>query len=319
MSQILYSEHYKPIATTLAPRWMLTACLLALLVWSYSWQSYPLYVLTQILLYGIAVMGLNLLAGYTGQISVGHSAFFALGAYAVAIMDSQLGWPYFVSLPASAVACFAAGYLFGFPALRLPMLYLALSTFAIAVVTPQTLKWKKIEWLTGGVQGLVLHKPDFGPFSTPWCIAMATALAALAAYVFGRRLLGSQFGRLIDAARDHPLAAEASGIDVTAIKTQVFGLSAAYTGLAGGLSAMAGQFVSPESFPFLLSVSLLVGSFVGGIRSLWGAFIGAAFIVLTPNFAESISKSAPWLIFGLTLLLVVFLAPQGVAGATTRK
>jgi branched-chain amino acid transport system permease protein len=97
----------------------------------------------------------------------------------------------------------------------------------------------------------------------------------------------------------------------------MFGLSAAFTGLAGALSVVAGQFVAPENFPFLLSVSLLVGSFVGGVRSLWGAFLGAAFIVLTPNLAESVSQSAPWMIFGFALLAVVFLAPNGLSGWIT--
>lgn len=316
MAAILGSQAPRAQARSATWRWAGTLSALALLAWSWQWPSYPLYLVAQLLLYGIAVMGLNLLTGYTGQVSVGHGAFFALGAYVAAVLDTQWGWPYFASLPASMLACYAVGWLFGFPALRLPLLYLALSTFAIAVVTPQTLKWKKIEGLTGGVQGLVLHKPEFGPLAqhADWCIAAIVALAAAAAYVTARRMLGSQFGRLLDATRDHPLAAESAGIDVTAVRTQMFGVSAAYTGLAGALSAFAGQFVSPESFPFLLSISLLVGSFVGGVRSLWGAFVGAAFVVLTPNFAESVSKSAPWLVFGLALLAVVFLAPAGAAG-----
>jgi len=99
------------------------------------------------------------------------------------------------------------------------------------------------------------------------------------------------------------------------VKTQMFGMSAAYTGLAGGLGAMSSQFVSPESYPFFLSVSLLVASLVGGVRSLLGAFVGAAFIVFVPNLAESLSQSAPSLIFGLALVAVVFMAPQGLAGA----
>lgn len=301
-------------------RWMALATALtalALLAWTFAWQSYPLYVLTQVLIFGIAILGLNLLTGYTGQVSLGHGSFFALGAYCTAVLAHQFGWPLLLGIPASAVLCYAVGYLFGFPALRLPMLYLALSTFAVAVVTPQTLKWKRIEWLTGGVQGLVLEKPVFPGLladKADWCILVVVAACALVALLLARRILGSQFGRLIDASRDHPLAAVAGGLDVTAIKTQMFGLSAAYTGLAGALSVLASQFASPESFPFLLSISLLVGSFVGGIRSLGGAFIGAAFIVLTPNLAESISKSAPWLVFGVALMAVVFIAPHGIGG-----
>jgi branched-chain amino acid transport system permease protein len=300
-----------------ATAWVATGAVLALLAVSHGWSGYPLYLMTQVLIFGIAAMGLNLLVGYTGQVSLGHSAFFALGAYGVAVLCTKAGLPYYVSIPASTLLCYVLGYLFGFPALRLPMLYLALSTFAIAVVTPQALKWKQIAWLTGGVQGVVLGKPQFpliGADRTDWGILAVALLIALLAFLIARRTLDSQFGRLIDAARDQPLAAEAGGVNVTLVKTQMFGMSAAYTGLAGGLGAMSSQFVSPESYPFFLSVSLLVASLVGGVRSLLGAFVGAAFIVFVPNAAESLSQSAPSLIFGLALVAVVFAAPQGVAG-----
>ena len=122
-----------------------------------------------------------------------------------------------------------------------------------------------------------------------WGLLMLALGSAVVAFVIAHRLISSQFGRLVDACRDQPLAAEAGGIDVTRIKTQMFGLSAAYTGFAGSLMAVSSQFVSPESFPFFLSITLLVGSFVGGVRSLSGAFLGAAFIVLVPNFSEAIS------------------------------
>jgi len=133
----------RPAASPTWLRWTASVVGLALLAWSFSWQSYPLYVMTQVLIYGIAIMGLNLLTGYTGQISLGHSAFFAIGAYTAAVLSHHLGWPFYVGVPVAALLCFVAGFLFGFPALRLPMLYLALSTFAVAVVTPQALKWKR--------------------------------------------------------------------------------------------------------------------------------------------------------------------------------
>jgi branched-chain amino acid transport system permease protein len=298
--------------------WLAAGAVLALLALSHGWSSYPLYLMTQVLIFGIAAMGLNLLVGYTGQVSLGHSAFFALGAYGVAVLCTKVGLPYYLSIPASTLLCYVLGYLFGFPALRLPMLYLALSTFAIAVVTPQALKWKQIGWLTGGVQGVVLEKPAFPLIAgdkTEWGIMAVALLLALLAFLVARRTLDSQFGRVIDAVRDQPLAAEAGGVNVTLVKTQMFGMSAAYAGLAGGLGAMSSQFVAPESYPFFLSVSLLVASLVGGVRSLLGAFVGAAFIVIVPNVAESLSQSAPSLIFGLALVAVVFMAPQGLAGA----
>lgn len=161
MSTMSAPLNIRPAASPTWLRWTASVVGLALLAWSFSWQSYPLYVMTQVLIYGIAIMGLNLLTGYTGQISLGHSAFFAIGAYTAAVLSHHLGWPFYVGVPVAALLCFVAGFLFGFPALRLPMLYLALSTFAVAVVTPQALKWKKIEWLTGGVAGIVLEKPVF--------------------------------------------------------------------------------------------------------------------------------------------------------------
>jgi branched-chain amino acid transport system permease protein len=303
-------------------RWMAPLAVLLVMAWSFGWQSYPLYLLTQVLIIGIAIMGLNLLTGYTGQVSLGHSAFFALGAYITAVLAHHLGWPFYVGIPVATLLSFVIGFLFGFPALRLPLLYLGLSTFAVAAVTPQALKWKRIEWLTGGVQGLVLEKPQFAGFladKADWAIMVGAAACAVGAFLLARRILGSQFGRLVDASRDQPLAASAGGLNITVIRTQMFGLSAAYTGLAGALSVVASQYVSPESFPFLLSISLLVGSFVGGVRSLAGAFMGGAFIVFTPNLAEGLSKSAPWLIFGIALMAVVFVAPNGLAGLFARR
>lgn len=313
----------KRAGLTSRPVVLAVAVVLAVLVgWSYFWPSYWLYVSTQLCIYGLAIMGLNLLAGYTGQISLGHGAFMALGAYTTAALYVHWGVPYYLAAPLGAALTYVVGYLFGFPALRLPMLYLALSTFVVAAVAPQTLRWKQIEWLTGGVQGLVLDAPDFEiaglDIPMEWGVLVVSLGSVLVAFVFAHRLISSQFGRLVDACRDQPLAAEAGGINVTRIKTQMFGLSAAYTGFAGSLMAISSQFVSPESFPFFLSITLLVGSFVGGVRSLAGAFLGAAFIVLVPNFSEEISKGAPAAIFGVVLVAVVFLAPDGLAAALRR-
>ncbi|RYF61128.1 MAG: branched-chain amino acid ABC transporter permease, partial [Comamonadaceae bacterium] len=150
--------------------------------------------MTQVLILGIAIMGLNLLTGYTGQISLGHSAFFALGAYAAAVLVHHADWPFYAAIPVAAVISFVVGFLFGFPALRLPMLYLALSTFAVAVVTPQALKWKRVEWLTGGVQGLILEKPSFPGVladKADWAIMACVAACAVVTFLLARRILSS--------------------------------------------------------------------------------------------------------------------------------
>jgi branched-chain amino acid transport system permease protein len=288
------------------------ACLLPFLLGDY--QSFQL---TLVLVYAIAILGLNLLTGYTGQISLGHGAFYALGAYVSAILMSRFGLPYWSTLPAAGLICFAFGFLFAFPALRLEGLYLALATFALALAVPQLLKYKLLEPWTGGVQGVVLEKPD-PPFGLPlsqdqWLYFFTLAVAALLFWL-AWNLLRGRIGRAMLAIRDHPIAAATMGVHTSFYKTMTFGISATYTGIAGALGAIALQYVAPDSFSFLLSITLLVGVVVGGIGSLSGAVYGGLFIQFMPNLADQISKAAPWAIYGLALILCMYVAPNGIAG-----
>ena len=183
---------------------------------------------------------------------------------------------------------------------------------------PQVLKFSPIEHWTGGVQGIVINKPD-PPFGLPinadqWLYLFTLAVAVLMFFLAWNMLRG-RIGRAIIAIRDQHIAAEAMGINTAMVKSLTFGVSAMYTGIAGALSAIAIQYVAPDSFNFFLSIVFLVGIVVGGLASISGAIYGALFIQFVPNIADEISRAAPWAIFGIFLLGFVYLMPMGVAGA----
>jgi branched-chain amino acid transport system permease protein len=292
------------------------ACVLPLLL-----PNYRVFQLTLAMIYSVALLGLNMLTGYNGQISLGHGAFYAIGAYTAAILMDRFDVPYWATLPVAGVVCLIVGFLFGLPALRLEGLYLALATFALAVATPQLLKYRLIEEWTGGVQGIVIIKPD-APFGLPlnpdqWLYYFTLAVT-VAMFVFGWNLLRGRIGRAIVAIRDHPIAAETMGINAPLYKSLTFGVSALYTGIAGALGAIVIQFVAPDSFTVFLSISLLVGVVVGGLASISGAIYGGLFTQFIPNIADSISKAAPWAIYGVLLIAFMYVMPDGIAGAVRR-
>ncbi|HEX7220729.1 MAG TPA: branched-chain amino acid ABC transporter permease [Burkholderiales bacterium] len=292
---------------------LLVACLLPFVV-----GNYRTFQLTLVLVYAIALLGLNILTGYNGQISLGHGAFYALGAYCAAILMDKAGVPYWATIPAAGAACFVAGFLFGLPALRLEGLYLALATFALGVAMPQLLKYHHLEKWTGGVQGIVIPKPEAPlglPLNADQWLYFFTLLVTLVMFFLGWNLLRGRVGRALVAIRDHPVAAEAMGVNNALYKSLAFGVSALYTGVAGALGAIAVQFVAPDSFNIFLSIVFLVGIVVGGLASIAGALYGALFIQFVPNIADEISKAAPWAIFGIIMIGFVYLMPTGVAGA----
>jgi branched-chain amino acid transport system permease protein len=218
--------------------------------------------------------------------------------------------------------CLVVGFLFGLPALRLEGLYLALATFALGVAMPQLLKYKALEDWTGGVQGIVIAKPEapafFPQMGMPinpdqWLYFFTLGVAVLM-FVLGRNLLRGRVGRALVAIRDHHIAAEAMGVNNALYKSLAFGVSAMYTGVAGALGAIAVQFVAPDSFNIFLSIMLLVGIVIGGLASISGALYGALFLQFVPNIADEVSKAAPWAIFGILMILFVYLMPAGVAG-----
>jgi len=287
-------------------------------------KNFVIFQLTMLLIYGIAVLALNILTGGSGQFSLGQSAFYAVGAYTSAILMEHANMNYALTLPIAGVICFGFGYLFGKPALRLSGVYLALATFALATAMPQILKLGFFEHWTGGVQGLVVTKPD-----APELVQSVLSLAQLKAmsqdmwlyyftlaisigiYIASINLLRSRSGRAFMAIRDNEIAASAMGVNVALYKTLAFGVSAGITGVAGGLGAIAVQFVAPDGYTILLAISLFLGMVVGGVGWLPGSLVGSAFIIFVPNIAESISKGLSGAVFGVLLFLVIFLVPHG--------
>jgi branched-chain amino acid transport system permease protein len=299
-------------------RWILIGGgLVILAVIPFVTKNFYIFQITLALIYAIAILGLNLLTGFNGQFSLGHSAFYAIGAYTAAIMMENMGIHYAWTLPAAAIVCFVFGFLFGLPALRLEGIYLALATFALAIAIPQVLKSSVVEHWTGGVQGIVIIKPDapFGlPLNSDQWLYLFTVVTAIVMYVCAANLVKSRTGRALIAIRDHPVAASAMGINVSLYKSLTFGVSALYTGVAGALGAIAIAFVAPDSFTFSLAVALFVGLVVGGVASIPGTIVGGFFVLFVPNIAEHFSKGLAGAVYGIILLLIIFVMPMGAAG-----
>jgi len=306
----------RPTASRKPLVWVSLLVLLAIAL-TFLLKGYQLFQATMVLSYAIALLGLNILTGYNGQISLGHGAFYAIGAYTTGILMEHAGMAYWLTVPSAAVVCLIVGYLFGRPALKLEGLYLALATFGLGVAMPQLLKYKHLEPWTGGVQGIMLMKPG-APFGLPltedqW-VYLFSLIVTVIMFAIARNLLESGSGRAMRAIRDHAMAAEAMGVDNSHYKAMTFGVSAAFTGVGGALSAIAVQFVAPDSFTLFLSISLLVGIVVGGVGTLYGAIFGAIFIMFVPTVAEQVSKAAPWAVYGVVLILFMFALPDGVVG-----
>ncbi|MGH7333877.1 MAG: branched-chain amino acid ABC transporter permease [Candidatus Rokuibacteriota bacterium] len=282
-------------------------------------SGFRLFQFTQVFIYAISLMGLNLLTGYNGQISLGHGAFYALGAYTTAILIEHFGVGYAWTIPLAGLICLVVGFLFGLPALRLEGLYLALATFSLALAVPQILKYFE-EW-TGGSQGIVLSKPQ-----APWGLRLTedqwlyylTLAVTVVMFVVAANLIRGRIGRAMIAIRDNHIAAEVMGVNSALIKSGTFGVSAAYTGVAGALSAVVIAFVAPDSFNVFLSITFLIGIVIGGLASVWGNVFGALFVQFVPNWAQDISKAAPWAIFGIFLIGFMYTMPYGIAGAVRR-
>jgi len=288
----------------------------------FALSNYHVFQLAMVLSYAIALVGLNILTGYSGQISLGHGAFLAIGAYTTAILIDKYDMHYGLTIPLAALICFVAGFLFGLPALRLEGHYLALATFSLAVALPQLLKFKHLEEWTGGVQGIVIMKPE-SPFkdimglqinADRW-MYFVSLFIAIVMFILARNILKGRVGRALIAIRDHPIAAASMGINTSLYKSLAFGVSALFTGVAGSLSALLVSFVAPDSFNVFLSIILLVGMVIGGVATLSGALWGALFIQFIPNLADEISKAAPWAIYGVSMIAFMYLMPMGIAGA----
>ena len=270
---------------------------------------------TLALIYAIAVLGLNLLVGYSGQISLGHGAFFALGAYTGAILIDRTGLPHLLTIPAAALVCFVAGLALGLPALRLKGLYLALVTLAIAIATPVLIR--RFDGLTGGSQGIAVPQPAppeaLGLADDQFRYFLALVVAAplfwLAAGIVRRDV-----GRALIAMRDDETSAKTMGVNLATFKTRAFGLSAAYAGVAGALFVFANGFVAPESFTLVVSFSFLAAVVVGGLATVAGALFGALFIVFVPVWSSDINEALSGVIYGAALIACMYVFRGGVMG-----
>src|SRR6266478_5452588 len=296
---------------------------------------------TQVLIFAIVIMGLNILVGYSGQISLGHGALMAVGAYTSAILIHRYQVDYLITIPIAGLLTGVVGFVLGIPALRLSALYLALATFALAVVAPSLIK-RPVQ-LTGGVQGILLTPPDppqfakdaFGAVtggqemtSDQWLYYVSLVLALLLFWL-AWNLVRHRPGRAMRAIRDGEVAAAASGVNIAGYKTLAFGISAFYAGIAGSLFGIAAGFVSPDTFPVALSIQLLVGAVIGGLASIPGPLIGAIFAYFLPiesnqwvpsqswipdQIASTVKNAGPAVSYGVLLILIMIFAPNGLVG-----
>ena len=280
----------------------------------------------------IAIVGLNILTGYTGQISLGHGALMAIGGYTTAALAVHEHWRDVWTIPLAGLAAGLVGFLIGLPALRLSGLYLALATFAFAVAMPSLLK--KFSGLTGGGQGLRLieQAPEqitglsgtvtiFGHSMTQnHFLYYLTWGIGLLAFFVAWLIVRGRLGRTFRAVRDSEVAAASSGINLARAKTLAFALSGVYAGVAGSLVAIQVEIVNPLSFTFLLSIVILVGAVVGGLGSLPGMVLGAFFVEYLDDVSTRFSSAqgAPDFVFGAAIILVMLLLPGGAGGLLRR-
>ncbi|GLX93518.1 branched-chain amino acid ABC transporter permease [Herbidospora sp. NBRC 101105] len=289
------------------PRWSLGVAVAGAVSVPFLVPPYPLHQVTLVLVYVVALLGLDLVAGHGGLISLGHGAFFGVGAYAAAILLSS-GVPYPVTLPVAGLVAYGLGHAFGRPAVRLSGVYLAVVTFAVAVAVPPLIR----RLAPGGAMGLPVRTPAAPSFTgladDQWVYLLVLAVAA-AAFTLMRSVVRSSWGRALVALRGDAGAAELLGMRPAAIRAHAFACSALYAGLAGCLFTWTTGFVAAESFTVTLSITLLAGIVIGGLGTVSGAVIGAVVVTFLP---------APGLVSGLALILVLAVAPSGVTGLVRR-
>jgi branched-chain amino acid transport system permease protein len=293
--------------------------------------TYWLDVLNRVGIAVIAAMGLNILTGFTGQISLGNAAFMAVGGYATAAL-AQRGVPFYLAVPLAGIITAVVGMVFGIPSLRLKGLYLAIATLAAHfIVAFVAVHW---ETVTGGVAGISINPPSLGGFAFDsdhkmYCIILVAAIAHL---FFAKNLFRTRVGKAFVAIRDHDISAEVMGVEVFRYKLLAFGVSSFYVGIAGSLFAYQARIISPESFPLDVAIDQLGMIIIGGLGTVLGSILGAAFITLLPEVLRLVTTSLghtwPTLVdlfaslklgvFGLTIVLFLVFEPDGMAARWRR-
>jgi branched-chain amino acid transport system permease protein len=324
-----YEEELAIFETDFGRVSMLIGLLLLFVVIPFITSPYTLYILNSIGIYAIAAIGLNLLIGYTGQISLGHGAFFGVGAYTAAILATKTGFPIWLSIPAAGIVTAAVGIIFGLPSARLKHLYLLIATLAGQFIIEYVL----VQWesLTGGAEGISIIgatflKIDMGSdrafyFLIFICFALMTWIAV--------NLVRTRYGRAFIAIRDNDRAAEGMGIPIFRYKLLSFAISSFYAGFAGGLYAYYMMSITPEPFNLWLSIWLIAMIIIGGLGNIPGSVFGAIFIVvleellsLGTQYLMNVGASAGAAItiaplrefvFGLAIVLFVIFEPKGLA------
>jgi branched-chain amino acid transport system permease protein len=329
MTQLSAGPHRKPLGSTKVTSVASVAAVVSVVALGLAALAavpllatdFQLFRFTNILVYALALIGVNLLVGYNGQISLGHGAFYAVGAYATILLVAYAGVAHWVAVPMAGIVCLGVGFLFSLPVLRLQPMHLAMATFALGAVLPSLAKWKGVERWTGGTQGLGIDTPTV-PFGLAlrfdqWIYWLALLFVALSFWLTFNLLRG-RVGRAAIAIRDHPIAAQSMGINNALFKAAIFGISALLVGMAGGLGALSMRYVAPGMFGLFLSFGLLIGIAVGGLGSLSGALYGAVclqfiFLVVGAS-ASSLQTANTPLIYGVVLILFLCFFPNGVAG-----
>ncbi len=284
-------------------------------------DQYLLFIFDLIFISVLVSLGLNLLAGYAGQVSIGHAAFYAIGAYNSAIIQERLGIPFLGSMVLAAAITAAIGYIVGLPAIRLQGLFLAMATLAFGLVIEEVLIIA--EPLTHGPDGMAVPDAVIGPWvltsDTNGFYYICLIVAAIMTWV-AVNIVNSRTGRAFVALRESEIAAQTNGINLSGYKTIAFAISAFYTGLAGALYAQAVTFIAPDGFTIFLSIQFLAVIIIGGMGSILGSILGAITLVLLPElFAKMPAEwGAPMIFYGAALILVIMSMPLGIAGFVTK-
>jgi branched-chain amino acid transport system permease protein len=334
-SKTFRESYYEDIQIfqTIWIRFFMALFLIALATLPNWGNPYLVYLVNLSCIAVVAALGLNLLVGFTGQISMCHAAFVAIGAYSTAILSSKAGWPFWMCLSASGSLAALIGCAIGIPCLRLKGLYLAMATMSFGVVVEFVIiTWEK---LTGGVRGLNVAKVNFLGFILDsdtkiyYFLLILTALSILAV----KNLVRTRVGRAFVAIRDRDIAAEVIGVNITAYKVLAFTISSFFAGIAGGMYAYTMGYIQPDLFTLLLSIQYLTMIIVGGMGSILGSIFGAVFIVLIPELIKNLAQFFTLLIpalagkydeewniaaFGLLIMVFLIFEPSGLNGIWSR-
>ncbi|MGW8286134.1 MAG: branched-chain amino acid ABC transporter permease [Candidatus Deferrimicrobiaceae bacterium] len=304
-----------------------TAFFVFLLAWPFLVKSAFLWITLQILIAAIGAVGLNILTGFTGQISLGQGAFLGVGAYTSAYITAKLGLSFWVGVPAAGLVTATAGMVFGIPSLRLKGLYLAIATLASQFI----LEWVFLRWesVTGGSYGIVIPRPSVGGyvFESDRSYYYIVLLIGAAMILFAANLMRTRTGRAFMAVRDHYISAEIMGIHLFKYRILSFAISSFYAGVAGALYGHSLRFVSSEQFNIEVSIVYLAMIIIGGLGSILGSIYGAVFMILLPKLltivTTKIAVTVPGIaelatameqgIFGVIIIVFLIFEPDGLA------